>query len=86
VNHKNKMKTLVYTKCPLYLDSPIITEAEVNDRLIAAAPDLLAALESIAVGLSPASVEMQRENLAQLCQVCREIAENALAKAKGGGA
>jgi hypothetical protein len=80
------MKTLVYTKCPLYLDSPIITEAEVNDRLIAAAPDLLAALESIAVGLSPASVEMQRENLAQLCQVCREIAENALAKVKGGDA
>jgi hypothetical protein len=54
--------------------------------LIAAAPDLLAALESLAVGLSPASVEMQRENLADLCRVCREIAENALAKVKGGDA
>jgi hypothetical protein len=57
-----------------------------NARLIAAAPDLLAALESLAVGLSPASVEMQRENLADLCRVCREIAENALAKVKGGEA
>jgi hypothetical protein len=57
-----------------------------NARLIAAAPDLLAALESIAIGLSPASVDMQRENLADLCRVCREIAENALAKVKGGDA
>jgi hypothetical protein len=47
---------------------------------------LLAALESLAVGLSPASVDMQRENLADLCRVCREIAENALAKVKGGEA
>jgi hypothetical protein len=54
--------------------------------LIAAAPELLAALESLAVGLSPASVEMQRENLADLFRVCRELAENALAKAKGGDA
>ena len=57
-----------------------------NARLIAAAPDLLAALESLAIGLSPASVDMQRENLADLCRVCREIAENALAKVKGGDA
>ena len=57
-----------------------------NARLIAAAPEMLAALESLAVGLSPASVEMQRENLADLCRVCREIAENALAKVKGGDA
>jgi hypothetical protein len=61
-------------------------EAWANARLIAAAPDLLVALESLTVGLSPASVEMQRENLADLCRVCREIAENALAKAKGGNA
>jgi hypothetical protein len=47
---------------------------------------LLAALESLTVGLSPASVDMQRENLADLCRVCREIAENALAKVKGGDA
>ena len=57
-----------------------------NARLIAAAPEMLAALESLAIGLSPASVDMQRENLADLCRVCREIAENALAKAKGGDA
>jgi len=61
-------------------------EAEANARLIAAAPEMLAALESLAVGLSPASVEIQRENLANLCRVCREIAENALAKVKGGDA
>ena len=61
-------------------------EAKANARLIAAAPDLLAALESLAIGLSPASVEMQRENLADLCRVCREIAESAISKVKGGDA
>ncbi len=61
-------------------------ESEANARLIAAAPDLLAALESLAIGLSPASVDMQRENLADLCRICREIAENALAKVKEGDA
>ena len=61
-------------------------EAWANARLIAAAPDLLAALESLAVGLSPASVDMQWENLADLCRVCREIAESAISKAKGGNA
>jgi len=62
------------------------SEAMANARLIAAAPDLLAALESLAIGLSPASVELQMENLADLCRVCREIAESAISKAKGGNA
>jgi len=57
-----------------------------NARLIAAAPEMLAALESLAIGLSPASVDMQRENLADLCRVCREIAESAISKVKGGNA
>jgi hypothetical protein len=57
-----------------------------NARLIAAAPEMLEALESIAIGLSPASVELQGETLADLCRVCREIAENALANVKGGDA
>ena len=61
-------------------------EAWANARLIAAAPEMLAALESLAIGLSPESVEMQRENLADLCRVCREMVENALAKVKGGEA
>jgi hypothetical protein len=57
-----------------------------NARLIAAAPEMLAALKSLAIGLSPASVEMQRENLANLCRVCREIVKSTISKAKGGGA
>jgi hypothetical protein len=80
------MKTLTYTKCPWNPVPLSTTEPEANARLIAAAPEMLAALESLAVGLSPASVDMQRENLADLCRVCREIAENALAKVKGGDA
>jgi hypothetical protein len=63
-----------------------VDEMWANARLIAAAPEMLAALESLAIGLSPASVDMQWRSLADLCWVCREIAENALAKAKGGNA
>jgi hypothetical protein len=47
---------------------------------------LLAALESLAIGLSPASLDIQRDNLADLCRVCHEIVESAIAKAKGGDA
>jgi hypothetical protein len=47
---------------------------------------MLEALESLAIGLSPASVDIQRENLADLCRVCREIAESAISKAKGDNA
>ena len=80
------MKTLTYTKCPWSPTSLNTTEYEANARLIAGAAEMLAALESLAIGLSPASVEMQRENLSDLCRVCREIAESAIAKAKGGDA
>jgi hypothetical protein len=80
-------KDAIATACNLWRDGDDSTfEVTANARLIAAAPDLLAALESLDIGLSPASVDMQRENLADLCRVCREIAENALAKVKGGDA
>ena len=80
-------KDAIATACNLWRDGDDSTfEVMANARLITAAPDLLAALESLAIGLSPASVDMQRENLADLCRVCREIAENALAKVKGGDA
>jgi len=80
-------KDAIATACNLWRDGDDSTfEVMANARLIAAAPDLLAALESLAIGLSPASVDMQRENLADLCRVCREIAENALTKVKGGEA
>ena len=80
-------KDAVATVCNLWRDGNDSTiEGVANARLIAAAPEMLAALESIAVGLSPASVELQMETLADLCRVCREIAENALAKANGGDA
>ena len=80
-------KDAIATACNLWRDGDDSTfEVMANARLIAAAPDLLAALESLAIGLSPASVDMQRENLADLCRVCREIAENALTKVKGGDA
>ena len=56
---------------------------EANARLISAAPDLLAALEKIAVGLSPQSVSVQSENLQELINSCFEIAREAIRKAKG---
>jgi hypothetical protein len=80
-------KDAIATACNLWRDGDDSTfEVMANARLIAAAPDLLAALESLAIGLSPASVDMQRENLADLCRVCREIAESAISKVKGGNA
>jgi len=63
-----------------------VNEMWANARLIAAAPSMQAALESLAIGLSPASLDIQRDNLADLCRVCHEIVESAIAKAKGGDA
>ena len=80
-------KDAIATACNLWRDGDDSTfEVMANARLIAAAPEMLAALESLAIGLSPASVDMQRENLADLCRVCREIAESAISKVKEGDA
>ena len=54
-----------------------------NARLIAAAPELLAALKALEIGLSPASLEIQKDSLADFCRTCLEIAQQAIAKAEG---
>ena len=51
-------------------------------RLIAAAPEMLAALKAVEIGLSPASLEIQKESLADLCRTCFEIIQEAIAKAE----
>lgn len=53
-----------------------------NARLIAAAPEMLAALKAVEIGLSPASLEIQKESLADLCRTCFEIIQEAIAKAE----
>ena len=54
-----------------------------NARLIAIAPELLAALKALEIGLSPASLEIQKDSLADLCRTCFEITREAVAKAEG---
>jgi hypothetical protein len=51
--------------------------------LIAAAPEMLAALQAVAIGLSPASLKLQKDSLADLCRTCSEIIQEAIAKAEG---
>lgn len=58
-------------------------EEMANARLIAGAPELLAALKALEIGLSPASLEIQKDNLADLCRTCFEITQQAIAKAEG---
>ena len=58
-------------------------EAWKNAELIAAAPELLAALKALEIGLSPASLEIQKDSLADLCRTCFEITREAIAKAEG---
>lgn len=58
-------------------------EAKANARLIASAPEMLAALKALAIGLSPASLELQKDSLADLCRTCSEIIQEAIAKAEG---
>jgi hypothetical protein len=54
-----------------------------NARLIAAAPEMLAALQAVAIGLSPASLKLQKDSLADLCRTCSEIIQEAITKAGG---
>jgi hypothetical protein len=60
-----------------------ICENPANAHLVASAPELLAALQAVAIGLSPASLELQKDSLADLCRTCSEIIQEAIAKAEG---
>ena len=51
--------------------------------LFSAAPELLAAFKALEIGLSPASLEIQKDSLADLCRTCFEITREAIAKAEG---
>jgi predicted RNA-binding protein Jag len=66
------MKTLTYTKCPWSPTSLNTTESEANARLIAAAPEMLAALQSLA---HPMASDEDLQNALAV-----------IAKAKGGNA
>jgi len=66
-----------WLECPLPAHEKYIAPSEANARLIAAAPDLLDALEEIA---APACMAM---NSADRVEAFRDLARAAIAKAKG---
>ena len=48
---------------PLFLDDPKIKEGKANAKLIAAAPELLKALQSVISDINPSSVDLEKRRV-----------------------